>query len=1264
MQSYLPKKLTQTIYLIIFLCLINIGNSFSQSNINLSVTNMGAGKTKIYWSNTFKDATQISLQRSIDSVGYFTTVFSPQSATNKNYSFTDFYPIATKKVFYRVLCVKKDGEILFSKSISRNNQGKYLMALVSNPNPEIKRIEKKEPIQQLSPIAKTESPVVDKKNNTNRETDDVKKDSRSKENNASTFIPQKSHLAETYPVENGKKTAPKKDDGIVKEYKSKTTPKKKSEIETLLKTPIVKNNENPKSPRKDSISIQTKVDDDVVIVSSSKKKKVTDKTASDSLKNNTAKPAETTTKKEFQDTVKKVTTIERKSATNTIVRQYGAPGKLIGKVINAKTGDPLSGATVAIKGGATSRSMRTDYNGAFSFSNIPSGLYDITCTYVGYSTNTFDEVKVIKDDVTTQDITMKESKGKELDDLVIKSSGGGSKKNAETVAALLTIQKNAASVSDGISAEAIKRTPDKNTSDILKRVSGASIQDDKFVIVRGLNDRYNTPLLNGSVLPSTESNKKAFAFDIFPASMLDNLTITKTATPDMHSEFVGGIINIVTKDIPTKNFQTFTFSLGYNTQATFNDRKYYKGGRWDWLGLDDGTRAIPANIPSKDLSSLSNAEKAQFGKSLVNNWKILNSNFAPNISFQYSRGINFQRKDKDFAGLLLGLTYSKSNTVSLGERSSVEYARGDTSAYPVYTYFINENIYSTQYLSGFIANGSIKLDNNNKLSLKNSISVNSEDKVVNWDGYLNFPDSNIRNNTNLRWFTSNVLVTSQLIGEHFIPKSKLKINWLASFNSINRSLPNQRRSGQNIFSGTNSVEQAVTNVAINQESNGSMIFSRTKENSKSIQVDISRTFTFNNRFNIQLKAGVYASSRQRDFSTRVLGIQASNQNFDQSLIKLGEGDIWNSKNFGTLKNGKTGFYLTEKYERSNTYNASSSTFARYAMIDTRFFKFMRLIGGVRAETFNQKLNTFDDALNTDVSTDNTYTDINPSVNYIISISNKQNLRFCYSQTLNRPEYRELATVLFYDNDTRLNIYGNYNLSRAIAQNYDFRYEYYPSAGQIISVSAFHKKISNPIELVFDQSQTSVAFYNNAVQSTISGIELECRVSFAQLFKNSKNQFLKELTFFGNMALMQSDVELGDIAKFGKNRWLQGQSPYQYNGGFVYQNKKGLSATAQINQVGQRIFIAGNPETVNIMEKSRPVLDFQIAKLIEKDDIEVKLNIKDILALPQVFFYDINDNNKFDSQDKSNLNNPSRTADLPFRERRFGTVISASITYKF
>jgi TonB-dependent receptor len=1252
MKSFLSNKislkLSSALILVIVVSFLS-QTIYAQNSIRLSTKEIGNGRTSITFNNNIKNIAQISIQRSLDSINYFTTVYSVKDITNNKFNCVDFYPQTNKEVFYRVLIALKNGDILFSKVVTRSNNGNHLLALNTNNTltqkkisvePEPRTYVKQEPIIPQKNLEETNSIIRTKK-------------SDSKTDNLSTFIPQKSHLPDTYPIE---KTKNQKDEKLAIEYKPKTNAKKKAVIESLLKTPIVKSKEITQPTKKDTIIIIPKVEDDVVIVSSKKKKKI-EVVNNDSTKIENKKSAENTINKAFQDTTEK-------KITTTTIRQYGAPGKLMGKVINAKTGDALSGATVTIKGGATTRTMRTDYNGAFSFSNIPSGVYDISCTYIGYATNKIDEVKVVKDDVTIQDITMKDSKGKELDDVVVKASGGGSKKNAETVAALLTLQKNAASVSDGISAEAIKRTPDKNTSDILKRVSGASIQDDKFVIVRGLNDRYNTPLLNNSVLPSTESNRKAFAFDIFPASMLDNLTITKTATPDMHSEFVGGIINIVTKDIQSIDFQSFTFSLGYNTNATFSGRKYYKGGRWDWLGLDDGTRAIPDNIPSKDLNFISNTEKAQFGKLFENNWKILNSNFTPNISLQYSRGYNFQRKEKDFAGLLLGLTYSKSNTVSLGERSSVEYARGDTSAYPIYTYFINENIYSTQYLSGIIANGSIKLNNNNKVSLKNSISVNSEDKVVNWNGFLNYPDSNIRNNTNLRWFTSNVLATSQLIGEHFVPKAKLRINWLASYNSINRNLPNQRRSAQNIFSGSNLVEQAVTNVAINQESNGSMIFSRTKEHSKSIQLDISRTFTFNNRFNIQLKVGAYLSSRQRDFSTRVLGIQASNQNFDPSLTKLDEGDIWNSKNFGKLKNGKNGFYLTEKFEKSNAYDASSSTFARYAMIDTRFFKFMRLIGGVRAETFNQKLNTFDDALNTEVHTDNTYTDINPSVNYIISISSKQNLRFCYSQTLNRPEYRELATVLFYDNDTRLNIYGNYNLKRALAQNYDFRYEYYPSAGQILSASVFHKKIKNPIELVFDQSQTSVAFYNNAVQSTISGIELECRASFAQLFKHSKSQFIKELTFFGNVAVMTSDVELGDVAKFGKNRWLQGQSPYQFNGGFIYQNKNGLSATAQINQVGQRIFIAGNPESVNIMEKSRPVLDFQIAKLIEKDDIEVKLNIKDILALPQVFFYDINDNNKFDSQDKSNLNNPSRKADVPFRERRFGTVISASVTYKF
>ena len=1235
--------------------------ALAQNEISLSIKKVNNVKTGISFYNPIQNVAQISIQRSLDSDNYFTTVYSVQNVKSKNINYTDFYPLSNKEVFYRVLIALKNGQVLFNKSIARSNNGKHKVALITNNVNNSKAVIATTNIPMPNKVVEDKNDIIEPKGleQTAIKDEFLKSDSRT--NNAATFIPQKSNLPDTYPLGSKKKVQVNKDELVVKEYKKenkpKTDAKKKAAVESLLKNPVVKNNQAAKPAKKDTIITKPKLDDEVVVVSSKKKKKP-EISNIDSINIEGKKITEITTNKAFRDTTPNKTIV-------TINRQYGVPGKLMGKVINAKTGDVLSGATVTIKGGATIKTMRTDYNGAFSFSNIPSGYYEVSCTFIGYATNKIDDVKVLKDDVTTQDITMKESKGKDLDDVVVKSSGSGSKKNAETVAALLTIQKNAASVSDGISAEAIKRTPDKNTSDILKRVSGATIQEDKFAIVRGLADRYNAAFVNGAPLPSTESDRKAFSFDIFPANMLDNLTIVKTATPDMPAEFAGGLIFINTKDVPAKEFQSVTFGLGYNTQATFKSRKYYKGGRFDFLGIDDGTRGLSANIPTTNIAGLTLKEKANLGKFIPNDWKILESKFSPNINFQYTRGINIQRKQKDFIGVLLAATYSRTNNTTTGDRRGVDFSRSDTIS-PIYTNLFSEDVYTTQYLAGLLGNVSIKVNSNNKLSLKNLISVNSDDRVITRGGNADAIGVGDYSVQNVRWFTSNTIISSQFSGEHFLPKSKLKINWVASYSSVNRSIPSLRKTGQVYSTIDGSIKQNIPNQATNPELNGSILYATTKENIKSFKTDLQRTFTFNNKFNIQLKAGAYIQGRQRDFNTRFLGIQQytlAPGGFDASLLNLDEGKVFDPKNFGIQKNNKGGFYLNENFSKSNTYDASSALNAGYLMFDTRLFKFMRFIGGARIEQFNQKLNSFDEARNVPVNLDTTYTDILPSLNYIISLNSKQNLRFCYSQTLNRPEYRELANFVFYDNATRLSVYGDPNIKRAKIENYDFRYEIYPTAGQLFSISAFYKKIENPTELAFDPNNERIASYRNATEAKVYGAELEARVSIGKIIKNTKSDFLKNLTVFGNLALIQSEVEFGkDSVLYGSKRWLQGQSPYQFNGGLIYQNENGFSSTLQVNKVGQRIFIAGNVNDVNVFENGRAVLDLQIAKIFEKQNLEFKLNIKDILAPEIIFFYDINNNNKFDKTTK--LDGLTTKEDTYFSRTQVGRVISASITYKF
>ena len=942
------------------------------------------------------------------------------------------------------------------------------------------------------------------------------------------------------------------------------------------------------------------------------------------------------------DTTPKLT---KKGSINNAARIGGTPGKISGKVINSKSGEPVYDATITIKSGNVTRVTKSDYNGIYTFNELPEGTYTISVSHLSFGAKTIEDVKIIKKDVTTQDIVLQESKGKNLEEVVVTTKGAG--RIRESVASLLIQQKNAASVSDGISAEAIKRTPDKTTSDIMKRVSGASIQEDKFVIIRGLNDMYNAAFINYAPLPSSESDRKAFSFDVFPANMLDNLVIVKTATPDMNGEFAGGLIFINTKDIPAKNFQSISLGVGYNTMATFKDRKYEQPGGLDWIGLDDGKRKLSSNIPTTNLKNLTTEDKGTIGQSLNNNWATNSGKTPMNYNFQYVKGWNIQRKQKDFLGVLLSASYNKTFNTTDGFKKSFN---GLTLLNNNYQSVFSEKIFSSQVLAGFMGNISLKLNENNKLSFKNLVSVNTDDRIIDRVGDAE-NTGEFTTNSKAQWFTSNTILSSQLGGEHFWKQPKIKINWTGGYTSSDRQIPNLRKTGSyysnsdpSIVTQSVSTESSISN----HESSGSIFTSTTKETIRSFGTDFLRMFKIDNFNSIQVKAGAYLQGRNRDFNARYLSVVqlGSWSTFDNSLLALPDDKVFAKQNFGVQTNGKYGFGLSEDINLDNTYSASSNLNAYYLMLDTRFLKFIRLNGGLRVEKFDQMLTSSTKSVNT------TITDNLPSANLIISLNSKQNLRFSYSQTLNRPEYRELAPFIFYDYVTRLSINGTPELERVKIDNYDCRYEFYPSGGQLLSVSVFQKNIPNPIEFVIQGN--SDAKYINAVGGKIGGIEFECRANIGSTIKASPSSFLSHTTLFGNAAIIGSEVSFGkDSLSYGGKRSMQGQSPYIYNAGLTYQDQKGYSGTLQINYSAPRIYIGGNNEVAPILENGRQVLDLQLAKTFEKQNIEVKLNVKDILAKDFLRFYDIDNNGKYDEN-----------KDRVFSQAKLGSVISASVTYKF
>jgi len=953
-------------------------------------------------------------------------------------------------------------------------------------------------------------------------------------------------------------------------------------------------------------------------------------------------------------------------------------GRISGTVLDSKTGETLPGATVLVEG--TNHGASADFDGKFAINNVPAGKVTLVVSYISYTSKKIGGIVVTANDITNVNVILDPSSSADLQEVEVVVT-----LNKENNTALVLQQKNNASVSDGISAETIRKTPDRNTSDVLKRVSGASIQDNKFAIVRGLNERYNAAYLNGAPLPSSESDRKAFAFDIFPSNMLDNLVITKTARPDLPGEFAGGIIDITTKSIPEKNFVSISAQAGYNTLATFKQKYYYTGGKTDWLGLDDGTRKLPSFVPSHaNFPGTTNAQSfgqntdltKQVTQSSINDWGVHNDkNFAPNLSFQVSAGRNFKLKERDFFGIIAALTYNSTNAHTSATRT--DYANNNIPANPgsaptVISSNLTDQNYNRQILAGALLNLSCKINTNNSISLKNLYSINSNDQTTMRSALTNL--DNGRENASHQqasvfWFTSNRIFSSQLIGEHFLPKPKLRINWIGGYSSVIRDVPDLRIN----VAGAPATDSTayVLNIGNSTSSDGayagSMFWSHLTENIKSMKADVQRDFKVHKNFNFNLKLGGYYQDRSRTFSARQFGYEKSPR-FPQGLLSLPADQAFTYTNIATsTSTGITqgGFVLAEGTKSQDSYDASAKLKAAYLMADLKFWKWLRIVGGARVESYTQNLIVYTLGQDSTVYP-STKVDWLPSVNGIFALNDKQNIRASYSKTLNRPEFRELAPFIFYDFNTLFTTQGKTNLQRASIDNYDLRYEIFPGRGQLFSVSGFYKHFLDPIEQIASAAGDNEITYGNQPEAKVYGAEVEARVIIGSLFKFKNDSSLasklfNNLTVFANYAYIRSQVAIawGGPPPVGAptTRPLQGQSPYIINAGITYaDNDLGYSLSAIVNRVGQRLYIVGNYSTqFGIWEQGRTVLDLQASKSFFKNKLEVRATARDILAKwqPQYLFIDNNNNLKFD-----------KNSDDVMREVHYGTTFALQITFKF
>ena len=916
------------------------------------------------------------------------------------------------------------------------------------------------------------------------------------------------------------------------------------------------------------------------------------------------------------------------------VNSFAQNGKLAGQLLDKNTGESIIGAVVRIDG--TQLATVTDIEGRYLIANIPVGIYSVTVNFIGYRPQQLTGVDIRENATAQLDFTMSEDL-KDLKEVEIVA-----KISRSSVGGMLTLQKNNVAVSDVFSSEQMKKNPDRSSSDVLKRISGISIQDNKFVVVRGLSDRYNSAYLNGAPLPSSEPDRKAFSFDMFPANLLDNIVVIKSATPEMPGDFSGGVIQINTRNIPDSNFNSVSLSSGYNTLSTGKEFLTYSGSKTDFIGIDGGSRALPSELPStEEFQTFTPAQKGEAAKLMKNDWALTTEKADAPVSFQATSG-RISTVGKNRLGTIIALTYNNSARITSLTRNKYE---DQANGAPVLQRSYQDKEYSKQVLAGALANFAYSLGANSEITFKNMFNINSEDKVLSREGQRDlFLETGYRTSekSNAMQYTQNQLYTGQLGGEHFVKDQEVKIRWTLGYSDIKRTVPNLRRmiyekpdvSPGALDTDPIPVYMAAINITGTTPSSGGSIFSSTNnEKIYSANYDISKPFKIGEIKN-NIKIGGFHQLRDREFSSRTFGFTryqiygfSNPVKFDTELLKLPQEEIFAPENMGLLAPKKGGFKLEEATKQNDKYDASSMLHAAYLMLDHQFLSKFRLIWGARMESYSQKLTTNNDDGSPSII-DTSYLDILPSANFIFSATEQSNLRLCYSKTINRPEFRELASFGYYDFLTNYSRKGNPELQRALIDNFDLKYEFFPGNGQIISATLFYKKFRNAIEQVNSSNEDRLLTFANAPKAENYGVELEYRINLAYLLGN-ENEILNGIAIFTNAALIKSKVDVSQIVgSNAESRSLQGQSPYVLNSGLQYStpNKK-FSFAVSLNRVGRRIETAGNIYELDVYESPRTALDFQLTKTFFKH-LELKFNLRDALAQNSVFYQDVDKNKKY------------------------------------
>lgn len=917
----------------------------------------------------------------------------------------------------------------------------------------------------------------------------------------------------------------------------------------------------------------------------------------------------------------------------TTFRAYAADIK--GKVTDSTTGEPLIGATIQIDG--TPKATATDIDGLFAFSGLDENAnYTLTIKYISYKTKKIDgvraeaqpqviEIKLTPDEQTLNEVTVT----------------GVARKNTEI--AVIQMTKSSPVIVSNVSAQEITKTQDTNAGEVIRRVPGVSLIDDKFVMVRGLSQRYNNVWINGGAVPSSEADSRAFSFDLIPSSQIDNMQIVKTPSPEYPADYTGGFITITTKDIPAENTAELSVGGNWNDITSFSDFKYAKGSGTDFLGFDSGMRGLNGGINST-LNSIAGNGVDLLNNHLNNDWRVRNMNPVGDLKLSGSLGRRWKLGDRQL-GMIAAFNYSNEYRKYEDMQNNlfgVYDAEKDESNYLRYS--VDDQYNHNVRLGAMLNFTLLSSDGNSKYQLKNIFNQIGNDRYT-WREGLSAQSDN--ENSAEYYYRSRTTYNGQITGKHTFALDEL--DWSASYSYANRNVPDRRR-----YLINDALEPGV--MQLTSPNDISREWTKLDEHIVSAAVNDKHDFKFGS-FTPSLKFGAYGEYRTRKYTTRdfIYNWNAASNTLPDGFRQFDLSEMLSDESYF----GADRLYLLEEQHMRNNYKGNNYLGAGYFAANIPLGNF-NIYAGLRYEYDHMELitNTRDNA-ESPFSHNYEYNDLFPSVNTTYKINDQHQLRLSYGKTVNRPEFREVSPSVFYDFDLASNVQGNTDLKPCYIQNVDFRYEFYPSKGELISIAAFYKYFDSPIEWTYTVTGgTSLVYsYMNAQRANNYGIELDIR---------------KDLSFIGlpgfswsfNGALIKSRVKFEAGSK-EEDRPMQGQSPYLVNTGLFYKNDKlQLDVALLYNRIGKRIIGVGRSEGTtsgnealrvpDSYEMPRDVIDLSASKKFG-NHWELKLSIRDLLA--QKVYY-----KQF--ADVHYSNGTSREVEQITRAYKPGRNIGVSAVYKF